>query len=180
MELDVKSKTKPNWILSGKIALAVACALTCVGSMWLSVVRGAAMVVDLEPGEEFLRRMKVFFEYLPRDIPPLFAAILLGIVGTVALWVLFFLCRDRVMALILLPMCFLLPLHLVWTNPLLMVYTFLNPLLLLMLAPAAIEAFASRKRFLYLGTATGICAVYLLLSLIGSLYFWVALGNRGD
>ena len=49
-----------------------------------------------------------------------------------------------------------------------------------MLAPAAIEAFASRKRFLYLGTATGICTVYLLLSLIGSLYFWGALGNRGD
>lgn len=179
MELDIKSIMKPNWILAGKIALAVACVLACVGSMWLSANRTAAMF-NLDPWQEFLKNLRFEFYFMWRDSPPFPAAGVIGLVGTVALWVLFFLCRDRVTGLILLPMCFLLPLHLVWTNPLLMVYTFLNPLLLLMLAPAAIESFSSRKRFLYLGTATAICAVYLLLSFICSGYFWVALGNRGD
>lgn len=178
MELDVKSKTKPNWILAGKIALAVACVLACVGSMWLSANRTAAMF-NLDPWQEFLKNLTFEF-YFMLDSPPFPAAGVIGLAGTAVLWVLFFRCRDMVTGLILLPMCVLLPLHLVWANPLIMVYTFLNPLLLLMLAPAAIESFASRKRFRYLGTATGICAVYLVLSFICSGYFWVALGNRGD
>ena len=178
MELDVKQKT--TWILAGKIALAAVCVLACVMSMWLTANRSAKMF-DLDPRQEFLKNMTFdFYGLWRRDIPPLFAAFLIGIAGTIALWVLFFLCRDRVAGLILLPICFLLPLHLVLANPLIMAYTFFNPLLVLMLAPVAIESFASRKRFLYLGTASGICAVYLLLSFIGSLYFWVAMGNRGD
>lgn len=176
MELAIKQKTA--LITAGKIALAVACVLACVGSMWLSANRTAAMF-NLDPWQEFLKNLTFEF-YFMLDSPPFPAAGVIGLVGTVALWVLFFRCRDMVTGLILLPMCFLLPLHLVWTNPLLMVYTFLNPLLLLMLAPAAIESFASRKRFRYLGTATAICAVYLVLSFICSGYFWVALGNRGD
>ena len=173
------AKTKPNWILAGKIALAVACVLACVGSMWLSANRTAAMF-DLDPWQEFLKNLRFEFHFMWRDSPPFTAAGVIGLAGTVVLWVLFFRCRDMVTGLILLPMCILLPLHLVWANPLIMVYTFLNPLLLLMLAPAAIESFSSRKRFRYLGTATAICAVYLVLSFIGSGYFWVAMGNRGD
>ena len=173
------AKPKPNWILAGKIALAVACVLACVGSMWLTANRTAAMF-DHDPWQEFLKNLTFEFHFMWRDSPPFTAAGVIGLAGTVVLWVLFFLCRDMVTGLILLPMCILLPLHLVWANPLIMVYTFLNPLLLLMLAPAAIESFASRKRFRYLGTATGICAVYLVLSFICSGYFWVALGNRGD
>ena len=170
---------KSNWILAGKIALAVACVLACVGSMWLTANRTAAMF-DLDPWQEFLKNLTFDFYFMWRDTLPFSAAGVIGLAGTVALWVLFFRCRDMVTGLILLPMCILLPLHLVWANPLIMVYTFLNPLLCLMLAPAAIESFASRKRFLYLGTATAICVVYLLLSFISSGYFWVALGNRGD
>ena len=173
-------KTKPKWILAGKIALAVACVLACVWTMWLTANRSAAMC-GLDPWQEFLKNMTFEIYFLWRSgISPLFAACVIGLAGTVALWVLFFLCRDRVTGLILLPMCILLPLHLVLADPLIMLYTFFNPLLLLMLAPVAIEAFAGRKRFLYLGTATGICAVYLLLSFIGSLYWWVALRNLGD
>ena len=178
MELAIKQKTA--LITAGKIALAVACVLACVGSMWLTANRTAAMF-NLDPWQEFLKNLRFDdYYFMWRDIPPFTVAGVIGLAGTVALWVLFFRCRDMVTGLILLPMCILLPLHLVWANSLIMVYTFLNPLLLLMLAPAAIESFASRKRFLYLGTATAICAVYLVLSFICSGYFWVALGNRGD
>ena len=178
-ELKPETTKKSNLILAGKIALAVACVLACVGSMWLTANRTAAMF-NLDPWQEFLKNLTLEFHFMWRDSPPFPAAGVIGLAGTVVLWVLLFLCRDMVTGLILLPMCVLLPLHLVWANPLIMVYTFLNPLLLLMLAPAAIESFSSRKRFRYLGTATGICAVYLLLSFICSGYFWVALGNRGD
>ena len=173
-------KQKTAWILAGKTTAAVVCLLVCVGSMWLAANRTARMF-GLDPWQEFQKKLTFDMFVLWRTgIPPLFAAFLLGLAGTVVLWVLLFLCHDRVAELILLPICFLLPLHLVWSDPLIMTYTFYNPVLALMLAPVAIEAFADRKRFLYLGTASGICAVYLLLSFIGSLYFWVAMGNRGD
>ena len=180
---DVTTKTvcgrrKTAWILAGKIAGAVVCLLACIGSMWLSANRTARMF-NLDPWQEFLKNLTFDF-YRLWEIPPLSAAVLIGLAGTVVLWVLLFLCRDMVTELILLPVCFLLPLHLVLADPLIMTYTFFNPILGLMLAPVAIESFASRKRFLYLGTATGICAVYLVLSFIGSLYFWMAWGNRGD
>ena len=177
-ELKPETTKKSNWILAGKIALGVVCVLACVVSMWLTANRTAAMF-GLDPWQEFLKNLTFEF-YFMLDSPPFPAAGVIGLAGTVVLWVLLFRCRDMVTGLILLPMCILLPLHLVWANPLIMVYTFLNPLLLLMLAPAAIESFSSRKRFRYLGTATGICAVYLVLSFICSGYFWVALGNRGD
>ena len=104
MELAIKQKTA--LITAGKIALAVACVLACVGSMWLTANRTAAMF-DHDPWQEFLKNLTFDFYFMWRDTLPFTAAGVIGLAGTVVLWALFFRCRDMVTGLILLPMCIL-------------------------------------------------------------------------
>ena len=167
MELDIK--TKAYWILGGKIAVAAVCVLVTV--MSLSLLG--------------LDQWRLLWESMcdwARDLPLFLAAFLTMSVGTVVLWVLFFQCKDENARPILLPMCFLPPVHFLLgiVGKMLMFSLWINPVLFLMLVPGMIVSFTSRKRFLYLGTASVICAAYLVLTVLCCAYLLMGLTNRGN
>ena len=76
-------------------------------------------------------------------------------------------------------MSFLLPAHFVLSivGKMLMFSLWINPLLFLMLIPAVIVSFTSRKRFLYLGPASLICAAYLVLTFLCCAYILMAIAQ---
>ena len=162
MELDIK--TKAYWILVGKIAIAAVCVLVTVMSL-----------SNLGIGQ--WRLLWESMQDWARDIPLFLAAFLTMSVGTVVLWVLFFQCKDENARPILFPMCFLPPVHFVLSivGKMLMFSLWINPVLFLMLVPAMIMSFTSRKRFLYLGPASLICVVYLVLTFLCCAYLWMAI-----
>ena len=167
MELDIK--TKAYLILAGKIAVAAVCVLVTV--MSLSHLGIGQWIMLWESMCDWAR-----------DIPLFLAAFLTMSVGTVVLWVLFFQCKDENARPILFPMCFLPPVHFLLSivGKLLMFSIWINPILFLMLVPGMIVSFSSRKRFLYLGTASVICAAYLVLTFLCCAYLLMGLTNRGN
>ena len=167
MELDIKKKA--YWILAGRIAVAAVCVLVTV--MSLSFL-----------GLDQWRLLWESMQDWARDIPLFLAAFLTMSVGTVVLWVLFFQCKDKDARVYLFPMSFLLPAHFVLSivGKMLMFSLWINPLLFLMLVPAMIVSFTSRKRFLYLGPASLICAAYLVLTFLCCAYLLMGLTNRGN
>ena len=72
-ETKPETTKKSNWILAGKIALVVVCALACVGSMWWSANRTAAMF-DHDPWQEFVKNLTFDFSLCGgtpcRSLPP--------------------------------------------------------------------------------------------------------------
>ena len=167
MELDIK--TKAHLILAGRIAIAAVCVLVTV--MSLSFLG--------------LDQWRLLWESMcdwARDLPLFLAAFLTMSVGTVVLWVLFFQCKDEDARMLLLPMCFLPPVHFVLSivGKMLMFSLWINPILFLLLVPAMIVSFTSRKRFLYLGPAFLICAAYLVLTFLCCAYLLMGVTNRGN
>ena len=167
MELDLK--TKAYWILAGRIAVGAVCVLVTV--MSLSFLGLGQWRLPWESMCDWAR-----------DIPLFLAAFLTMSVGTVVLWVLFFQCKDEDARMLLLPMCFLPPVHFVLSivGKMLMFSLWINPVLFLLLVPAMIVSFTSRKRFLYLGTASVICAAYLVLTFLCCAYLLMGVTNRGN
>ena len=167
MELDIK--TKAYWILAGRIAIAAVCILVTVQSLsYLGISQWSMLWENMCDWA--------------RDLPLFLAAFLTMSVGTVVLWVLFFQCRDEDTRPILFPMCFLLPIHFLLSivGKMLMFSLWINPILFLMLLPGMIVSFTSRKRLLYLGTASVICAAYLVLTFLCCAYILMGLANRGN
>ena len=167
MELDIKKKA--YWILAGRIAVGAVCVLVTV--MSLSFLG--------------LDQWRLLWESMcdwARDLPLFLAAFLTMSVGTVVLWVLFFQCKDEDARMLLLPMCFLPPVHFVLSivGKMLMFSLWINPILFLLLVPAMIVSFTSRKRFLYLGPAFLICAAYLVLTFLCCAYLLMGVTNRGN
>ena len=162
MELDIK--TKAYLILAGKIAIAAVCVLVT----FLSLFR-------LGIGQ-WIMLWESMCDWA-RDLPLFLAAFLTMSVGTVVLWVLFFQCKDEDARLSLFPMCFLLPMHFVLSivGKMLMFSLWINPVLFLMMVPGMIVSFTSRKRFLYLGPASVICAAYLVLTFLCCAYILMAI-----
>lgn len=163
MELDIK--TKAYWILGGKIAIAAACVLVTV--MSLSHLGIGQWIMLWESMCDWAR-----------DLPLFLAAFLTMSVGTVVLWVLFFQCKDEDARMLLLPMCFLPPVHFVLSivgKQLFMLSLYINPILFLMLVPVMVVSCTSRKRFLYLGPASLICAAYLVLTFLCCAYILMAI-----
>ena len=162
MELDLK--TKAYWILGGKIAIAAVCVLVTV--MSLSHLGIGQWIMLWESMCDWAR-----------DLPLFLAAFLTMSVGTVVLWVLFFQCKDKDAQVYLFLMSFLPPGHFVLSivGKMLMFSLWINPLLFLMLIPAVIVSFTSRKRFLYLGPASLICATYLVLTFLCCAYILMAI-----
>ena len=167
MELDIK--TKAYWILAGRIAVAAVCVLVTV--MSLSFLGIGQWIMLWESMQDWAR-----------DIPLFLAAFLTMSIGTVVLWVLFFQCKDENARPILLPMCFLPPVHFLLgiVGKMLLFSLWINPVLFLLLVPAMIVSFTSRKRFLYLGPAFLICAAYLVLTFLCCAYLLMGLTNRGN
>lgn len=162
MELDLKKKA--YLILAGKIAVAAVCVLVTVLSLsWLGI-------------GQWIMLWESMCDWA-RDLPLFLAAFLTMSVGTVVLWVLFFQCKDKDARVYLFPMSFLLPAHFVLSivGKMLMFSLWINPLLFLMLIPAVIVSFTSRKRFLYLGPASLICAAYLVLTFLCCAYILMAI-----
>ena len=167
MELDIK--TKAYWMLTGRIAAAAVCVLVTFQSLsYLGIEQWSMLWESMQDWA--------------RDIPLFLAAFLTMSVGTVVLWVLFFQCKDENARPILLPMCFLPPVHFVLSivGKMLMFSIWINPILFLLLVPAMIVSFTSRKRFLYLGHASVICAAYLVLTFLCCAYLLMGLTNRGN
>ena len=167
MEPDLK--TKAYWILAGRIAIAAVCVLVTV----LSLSR-----LGIDQWSMLWESMRDW----ARDLPLFLAAFVTMTVGTVVLWVLLFHCKDKDTRMLLLPMCILLPLHYVMAivMKLLMLSLWINPLLFLMMVPAMIVSFTNRKRLLYLGTASVICAAYLVLTFLCPAYILMAMTQRGN
>ena len=164
MELDLK--TKAYLILAGKIAIAAVCVLVTVRSLsWLGI-------------GQWIMLWESMCDWA-RDLPLFLAAFLTMSVGTVVLWVLFFQCKDKDARVYLFPMCFLPPVHFVLSivGTMLMFSLWINPVLFLLLVQAMIMSFTSRKRFLYLGTASVICAAYLVLTFLCCAYIWMMIAS---
>ena len=157
MELDIKSKT--TWTMAGRIALGVVCVLATVLSL-------SRLGID---------QWRMFWEWLSglaHANPLVFAIILAEIVNLFLLFGLY-LCGDKRTRRVLLPMCFLLPLHLFFFEYITFLVPIINLILLLVSIPCVIEAIARKKTLL--GIATALWDFYLLAGLYISYEFWSAI-----
>lgn len=150
MELDIKSK--PTWILSGKIALGVICVLVTIVSL-------------LRLGSDQMRK---FWESLS-DYGPSGCAMIALVFVTLFLLSGLYLCGDKRTRRALLPMCFLLPHMLLFPWTILLAIP-LNLILFPVLIPCAIEAATRKKPLLWIAVA--VCAIYLLVGMYACYVFW--------
>ena len=151
MELAIKQKTA--LITAGKIALGAICVLATIVSL-------SRLGSD---------QMSKFWESLS-DYGPFTYAIVGLVIVTIFLLFGLYLSGDKHTRGALLPICILMPVHVVlipWTS---LLAVPLNLILLLALIPCVIEAVTRKKPLL--GVAVALCAIYLLVGLYGCYDFW--------
>ena len=147
------AKPKPNWILTGKIVLGAICVLATIVSL-------SRLVSD---------QMSKFWESLS-DYGPFTYAIIALVIVTIFLLFGLYLCGDKRTRRALLPICILMPLHVVLIPWTILLAGPLNLILLLALIPCVIEAIARKKPLL--GIAVALCVIYLLVGLYACYEFW--------
>ena len=147
------AKPKSNWNLAGKIALGVICVLATIVSL-------SRLGSD---------QMSKFWESLSDYGPFTYAIVGLVIVTLILLFGLY-LSGDKRTRRALLPICILMPVHVVLIPWTILLAVPLNLILLLALIPCVIEAVARKKPFL--GIAVALCAIYLLVGLYACYDFW--------
>ena len=148
-----QTNAKPNWILAGKIALGVICVLATIVSL-------SRLSSD---------QMSKFWESLS-DYGPFTYAIVGLVVVTIFLLFGLYLSGDKRTRRALLPICILMPVHVVLIPWTILLAVPLNLILLLALIPCVIEAVARKK--LLIGIAVALCAIYLLVGLYACYDFW--------
>ena len=124
------AKPKPNWILAGKIALGAICVLATIVSL-------SRLSSD---------QMSKFWESLS-DYGPFTYAIVGLVVVTIFLLFRLYLSGDKRTRRALLPICILMPVHVVLIPWTILLAVPLNLILLLALIPCVIEAVTRKKGF---------------------------------
>ena len=152
MELAIKQKMA--LITAGKIALGAICVLATIVSL----------------SRLWSDQMSKFWESLS-DYGPFTYAIIGLVVVTLFLLFGLYLCGDKRARRALLPICILLPVHVVLIPWTILLAVPLNLILLLALIPCVIEAVARKKPLL--GIAVALCAIYLLVGLYACYDFWM-------
>ena len=147
------AKTKPNWILAGKIALGAICVLATIVSL-------SRLGSD---------QMSKFWESLA-DYGPFTYAIVGLVIVTIFLLFGLYLCGGKRTRRALLPICILMPVHVVLIPWTILLAVPLNLVLLLALIPCVIEAVTRKKPLI--GIAVVLCAIYLLVGLYACYDFW--------
>ena len=113
--------------------------------------------------------MKTVMEIIA-TFPLLAVTFAIGLAGVFVLWGSFCRNRDRDTRALLLPICILLPVHVVLIPWTILLAVPLNLILLLALIPCVIEAIARKKPLL--GIAVALCVIYLLVGLYACYEFW--------
>ena len=152
MELAIKQKMA--LITAGKIALGAICVLATIVSL----------------SRLWSDQMSKFWESLS-DYGPFTYAIIGLVVVTLFLLFGLYLCGDKRARRALLPICILLPVHVILIPWTILLAVPLNLILLLALIPCVIEAVARKKPLL--GIAVALCAIYLLVGLYACYDFWM-------